>query len=75
MITFPFPNIYLSFGYICYCFFFLFFDKKRNKQLVMPFTWSSFTLKEFKRSYIGQDAATNNETIKNPRVKYWKKMY
>ena len=39
----------------------------------MPFTWSSFTLKEFKRSYIGQDAATNNETIKNPRVKYWKK--
>ena len=38
----------------------------------MPFTWSSFTLKEYKRSYIGQDAATNNETIKNHRIKYWK---
>ena len=30
MITFPFPNIYLSFGYICYCFFFLVFDIMRK---------------------------------------------
>ena len=72
MITFPFPNIYLSFGYICYCFFFLVFDIMRK--IVMPFTSSSFTLKVFKRSYIGQDAATSNEIIKNHRVKYWKKM-
>ena len=73
MITFPFPNIYLTFGHICCCcccaFFFFFVGaicKTNNEwcRLHDPvFHW-----KVFKKSYLGQYAATNNETWQTEKL-------